>query len=87
MINELEVKWAGFSVLKLGNKSAAKRWVARSLISARNAADFIRKKNRLNLIKAAEYQAFRFQINGEKHIPAEDILEKARTSFYNQPWI
>jgi len=75
-----EVKWAAIPVFVEINRSAAKKWVNRSLITARNAANAIKKRNKQDHIKVGEYEGLRFQINGEKIASPEDILEKNRAS-------
>jgi hypothetical protein len=80
MSREFGVKWAAIPILSEINRSTAKKWVNRSLISARNAATAIKDRGRQARIKEGEYEGLRFQINGEKIVSPEDILEKNKTS-------
>ena len=81
MSREFGVKWAAIPVLSEISRSAASKWVSRSLASARNAARSVKEKNELERIKAGEFEGLQFQINGEKITSPEGILEKHRTSF------
>jgi len=84
MNREFEVNLAALTVTDQLNRSAARKWFNKSLKSARNAAKALKEKSRLSRIEAGEIEGLRFQINGERILSREDLIEKPRVAFYVQ---